>query len=119
VEAAWQRIDPAIARIHVLRERELTGRLVGRCFLQWRLQPLAAWSRLMSLLSGQFDPHRMKLELLTEQEVTNRLNPLAGRPEPGELELSDAAPLPYWEGNPMVNLQFLTLFSPEFVVLLI
>jgi hypothetical protein len=56
----------------------------------------------------------MKPELLTEQEVTDCLNPLAGWPEPGELEVSAAALQPYWAGSPMVSLQLLALLSSDF-----
>jgi hypothetical protein len=56
VEADRRRIELAIARIRILWDRELSDRLVGRCFLQWRLQLLAARSRLLSSFSGHDGP---------------------------------------------------------------
>jgi hypothetical protein len=77
---------------------------MGRCFLQWRLQPLAARSRLMCSYTGQDDPDRMKLELLSEEEVIDLLSTLAKRAKPGELEVFAAMPQPHGVGNPLVCL---------------
>jgi hypothetical protein len=60
----------------------------------------------------------MRPEFLTEQQVTDRLNPMASRPKPDKLELSAVAALPLWEGILMVSLRTFVQFSFELFVLL-
>jgi hypothetical protein len=96
-------IQLALDPIRVLRDQGLHGRLIGWQFLHWRVQPLALRSRLLYEYQGLNGPDRMVLEVLSQEEPSKRLSPLAGQAPPGELDLFATTPAPYWAGRPLVS----------------